>query len=126
MLLVKTKIGPSSIHSIGLFADQFIPKGTIVWKFEPTIDLLITEEELNKLPEIARERFIHYAYFDTEKNKYCLCGDDARFFNHSENPSCDEATSDITTAINDIQTGEELTGNYRTFYGDINEHPEIK
>lgn len=27
MLLVKTKIGPSAIHGIGLFADQFIQKG---------------------------------------------------------------------------------------------------
>ena len=29
-LLVKTRIGPSAIAGIGLFADQFIPEGTKV------------------------------------------------------------------------------------------------
>ena len=44
MLLVKTKIGPSKIAGIGLFADEFIAKGTPVWKFEPGFDLEIPRE----------------------------------------------------------------------------------
>ena len=28
MLLVKTRLGASAIHGIGLFADEFIPKDT--------------------------------------------------------------------------------------------------
>lgn len=33
MLLVKTRLGISSIHGIGLFADELIPKGTVTWRF---------------------------------------------------------------------------------------------
>ena len=33
MLLVKTKIKSSEIAGIGLFADEFIPKGTCTWRF---------------------------------------------------------------------------------------------
>jgi len=43
-----------------------------------------------------------------------VCADDARFMNHSENPSClDEG--ETTSAKRDIQAGEELTCDYRTF-----------
>ena len=40
MLLVKTKLNISPIHGIGLFAVEFIPAKTIVWKFHPAIDLI--------------------------------------------------------------------------------------
>ena len=43
MLYVKTKIGQSKIHGMGLFADQFIKKGTIIWKFTPGFDLKFTK-----------------------------------------------------------------------------------
>jgi hypothetical protein len=50
---------------------------------------------------------------------YVLCGDDARFLNHSENPNCFDFYSgeeqDITVAERDIYLGEELTCNYALF-----------
>jgi len=59
MLLVKTKLGPSKIHGIGLFVDEFIPKGTIVWKFVPGFDLKFTKEEVEKFPGLAKD-FVHF------------------------------------------------------------------
>lgn len=126
MLLIKTKIAQSKISGIGLFADQFIPKGTVVWKFMPKFDLLMSEEEVNSLSEPAREQFYNYAFLDKKYNKYLLCSDDARFFNHSDNPNCDERVDDITTAMRDIESGEELIVNYKDFYGDMDRHGEIK
>ena len=38
--MVKTKIGPSGIAGISLFADQIIPKGTVVWRYQECFDLL--------------------------------------------------------------------------------------
>ena len=35
MLLVDARAGISKIHGIGLFAYEFIPKGTHVWMFNP-------------------------------------------------------------------------------------------
>jgi uncharacterized protein len=124
MLLVKTKIGTSPINGIGLFADQFIEKGTLVWKYMPGFDLLISKEEIERLSEPAREQTNNYAYFDTGHSKYMLCSDDARFFNHSNTPNCDESQNDITVAMRDINKGEELVVNYRVFYGNLEEHPE--
>lgn len=127
MLLIKTKLDKSNISGIGLFADHDIKKGTKIWQYEPSIDLLLSKEEVEKLSESSRAQFYKYAYLDKERQKYLLCGDDARFFNHSESPNCDEATdNDSTFTLRDIKEGEELTINYSEFYGNMSEHPEIK
>lgn len=115
MLLVKTKIGPSTIHGIGLFADQYISKGTPVWEFTSGFDIECSVSDLDRLSEPARERFLHYCYLDPDTKKYVLCADDARFFNHSETPNIicpDQDGPDRATR--DIQPGEELTYDYRT------------
>lgn len=90
MLLVKTKIGPSEIEGIGLFADEQIKAGTKVWIFEPKLDLVLSKEEITELSFPVQESFYRYAYLDKVRKKYLLCGDDARFFNHSDIPNCDE------------------------------------
>jgi SET domain-containing protein len=126
MLLVKTKLGNSPIAGIGLFADESITKGTKLWQYEPKLDLLLSKAEVETLSEPAQEQFYKYAYLDRERNRYLLCGDDARFWNHSENPNCDETTdNDSTFAARDIEKGEELTIRYSDFYGNMDEHPEI-
>lgn len=43
-----------------------------------------------------------------------LCGDNARFMNHSFEPNCDDRTG-VTFALRDILAGEELTCDYRVF-----------
>ena len=127
MILVKTKIGPSKIEGIGLFAAEPIKKGTKVWGFEPKLDLVLSKEEVEKFSLAAQEQFYRYAYLDKVRQKYLLCGDDGRFFNHSETPNCDETTdNDSTFTLKDIDVGEELTINYSEFYGNMNEHPEVQ
>lgn len=126
MLCVKTTIKPSDISGIGLFADEFIPKKTVVWKFEPSIDLLLSEGEILKLSKPSQKQFYNYAFLDNAHGKYMLCGDDGRFFNHSDMPNCDDRHPDVTYAIRDIQPGEELSVNYKVFYGDPAHHPEIQ
>jgi len=119
MLLVKTKIGPSKIHGIGCFADQFIPKGTDVWRFQPGFDLEIDEGEIANLSELAKEGFLRYTYLDRLTNKYIFCSDDDRFVNHSDNPNCINIYSfdgsHTSVAAKDIQEGEELTEDYEVY-----------
>lgn len=107
MLLVKTKIGPSKIHGTGLIADQFIPKGTTVWKFKAGLD--------KKLPGQASE----YVYLDQKTGEHILCGDNARFFNHSMTPNTlhfyKKEKYGQTVSVKDIKKGEEVTCDYRTF-----------
>ena len=49
---------------------------------------------------------------------YELCSDDARFFNHSDEPNTGSISNDTDVALRDIQQGEELTCDYRTFDAD--------
>jgi len=123
MLLVKTKIGPSAIHGIGLFADQFIPKGTVIWKFAEGFDVRVPADELARLAEPAKEQFLNYAYQNKDTNKFVLCFDDARFFNHSDAPNTESAAlpddeDGMTIASRDIVQGEEITCDYKEFDGD--------
>jgi len=125
MLCVKTTVKASDIAGLGLFADEEIPKGTIVWKFEPRLDLLISEDSVKSFSESAKGQFYNYAFLDKSHQEYMLCGDDARFFNHSDDPNCNDEYPDLTIALRDIAKGEELTVNYKVFYGDLSNHPEI-
>jgi hypothetical protein len=125
-MLVKTKTGLSTIHSVGLFAKEFIQKGTKVWEFTEGFDLVLTKEQVKNLSEAAREQFLNYAYLSKKSGKYVLCTDDARFFNHQipSNIVCrvPEESNVIEAlecfATKDIQPGEEITNNYEDFDAD--------
>ncbi len=115
MLLIKTTISQSTIHGIGLFAAEFIPKGTKTWAYDPLFDKTFTEDEISKLPPHALRRFYDYSYYDASLNKFVLCFDDLRFINHTEdNPNIISAT-DHDVAARDIMPGEELLCNYNHF-----------
>ena len=112
MLLVKTKIGPSEIDGIGLFADEDIPKDMIVWSFNPLIDKALTDNEIENFPPYVQEFIDKYSFFD--KGKHVLCGDFGIFINHSETPNLG-STIDDSFALRDIKKGEEITDDYTTY-----------
>lgn len=120
MLYVKTKIQPSGIHGTGLFADQFIPKGTIIWKFTPGFDMKLTREQILGFPELLQIYIYKYAWRSKKSKLYCFSSDNGKYFNHSDSPNClseykDEEEEVITKAIKNIQGGEEMTDNYSSF-----------
>lgn len=118
MLLVKTRLGVSHIHGIGLFAQEFIAAGTLIWVFHPKIDLKLTSHEIAELPPACRVQIERYSYKEKHSGLYLLCGDDARFFNHTADPNCvdlDNGEEGITIAKVDIEPGTELTCDYSLF-----------
>jgi len=122
MLLIKTKIGPSAIAGTGLFADENISKGTIIWKFSTEVDRAYTKEEVEKLPEIERSEILslYHPYLSKQTGRYITFGDAAGFINHSLHPNMgvryeSGVEEDINFALQDIQKGEELTINYKEF-----------
>ncbi|MBW4635001.1 MAG: SET domain-containing protein [Iphinoe sp. HA4291-MV1] len=128
MLLVLTKLNTSSIHGIGIFADQFIKKGDKIWEFTPGFDQYYSKDLIDNLPGPARNQILKYAYCHiTKKDTYVLVADDARFFNHSDNPNCKDINFELledsayTIAARDIDKGEELTVDYNLFdaYGTL-------
>ena len=114
MLQVKTRLGKSNKHGIGLFADQFIKKGTVTWKYTPEYDVSYSKEQVERMPEIAKKRFLDFSYFDFNIKKYILCFDDQRFINHSKNPNI-SSKPEIDIANRNIKKGEELTCNYEDY-----------
>lgn len=122
MLLVKTRLGPSQIEGIGLFADQDIPAGTVTWRFDPRFDQVFPPEALDGLPEVSRAQLLNYAYVHGPTGHLVFCLDNARFMNHADEPNTmgvhaagEIAGHDIATR--DIRNGEEITCDYRAFDG---------
>lgn len=117
MLLVPTRIGLSKIHGIGLFAAKSIKKGTVVWRFAPEIDIVLTPAVLKRLSPAAYEQVMAYAYQDNKTKEIILCGDDARFMNHSEDANImdNPKNRNESLTIHDISSGEELTCDYSRF-----------
>lgn len=120
MMLVKTEKRQSDIHGIGLFAAQRIPQGTPTWRFTAGIDQAIHPDVADRLPEASRFTFLTYAYLDIRTGLYVLCADDARFMNHSEEPNVRgdyelDGVFGVDVAARDIEPGEELLCDYRTF-----------
>lgn len=121
MLCIKTSVRPSKISGLGLFTEEDITKGTIVWEFNHVLDKVFSKKDLSKLSFNSRKQILNYSYLDNSLGGYVLCGDDARFFNHSENCNCDDSMSNITIANRNILAGEELTVNYKVFYDNFDE-----
>jgi SET domain-containing protein len=125
MILVKSKLGKSSIHGIGLFAEQHIAKGDKVWEFNEVLDCILSQKDIENLQVAAKEQVMQYAYRSKHSGHWVLCNDDSRFFNHANsidaNVQCyydtNEKSSEplVCIAIQDIEPGEELTHNYSDF-----------
>lgn len=126
-MCVKTKLGLSKIHGIGLFADEFIPKGTIIWKFTPGFDQKFTKEQISRFPKQVQEHIKVYGWLSKKSGKYCLCSDNGNFFNHSKNPNSlsehyDDEDEVIVKAIKDIKKGEEITDDYSAYNKEFKEN----
>lgn len=123
MLLVRTSVRFSPIHGLGCFAEEDIPKGKVIWRFDPLLDLAIPEESIRNFPPAVSEFLQIYSYAEIRggKKMYILCGDHARHMNHSESPNLLEGYDhgeSTNIAARDIKAGEELTCNYNEFDAD--------
>ena len=114
MLCVSTYVAPSRIAGVGLFAAQALPAGTRIWEFTEGVDWRISAAEFERFPKPYRERLRHYTYVD-DRGFHILCGDNAKFMNHADDPNCSDADPRWTVTVRDIEAGEELTCDYREF-----------
>lgn len=115
MLRVKTTLRYSKLHGIGLFADQFIPKGTVTWQYDSGFDPSFSKEQIESLDELNKSQFLKYGYFDYSLDKFILCSDDQRYINHSSKKYNISSTPEADVALRDINIGEELFCNYNHY-----------
>ena len=122
MMIVKTTIKESDIHGIGLFADEFIPKGTVIWEFTEGFDVRFTDEQLKNLPIIQKEYIEKYMWLSKTSGKYCHCADNGKYCNHSKDNNVqsyylNEYDEVVSIALKDIEQGEEILDDYNSFDG---------
>jgi hypothetical protein len=73
MLLIRAKVKKSKVHGVGLFAAQFVSKGTKTWKLKPKIDLVIKTSEYKKYQRLfARTLTIISTNASLQKNGYSV------------------------------------------------------
>src|ERR1700744_3557046 len=108
MLLVKTFVAPSPIDGLGLFAAEPISAGTGWWRFDGAVDRVFEPMEFDDLCDLAKAHVLRSGF--VQDGKYYLCGDDARFVNHSpRTPSLPAEGVLASIAVRDIAVGEEIT-----------------
>jgi SET domain-containing protein len=114
MLRVPTYVAPSPIAGVGLFAATDLPANAVIWEYAEGVDWRIAPAELMLFPEPFQSRLRHYLYQE-ESGAYVLCGDNAKYMNHSDVPNCDDTGGEQTVTMRAIRAGEELTCDYRLF-----------
>lgn len=117
MLLVKTYTGPDSFGGTGLFADEFIPAGTLTWDYSSSVDTFYSVADYKALPTATRNAISKHVFPYFLNNSWgILCsGDNDRYTNHSFDPNFGDINEHQTVALRDINKGEEITANYSDF-----------
>jgi uncharacterized protein len=112
MLLVKTYLDKSPIHGLGVFAGQFIRKGTKIWRFVEGFDRFYSPKQFAKLPKPARDFIKQHGY--RVDGEILLTADNDHHMNHSDAPNT-YLRNGYAIAGRNIRKGEEITNDYREF-----------
>jgi len=109
----EVKVATNPQMGLGLYAKEFIEKGSIVWQYIEGVDVRISKEKFEELNGAQKEYFYKYAWLEEDDCYYSSC-DLTNFINHSYTPNL-KVIDDIVIAIQDIQPGEEMFENYQEF-----------
>ncbi len=96
---------------LGVFATEFIPKGTILWVFD-SLDIIIPMEKFERLSEQIKKHVRKYGYRINPGDFYTLNWDITRYLNHSCRPNSRSIGNYFDIAVRDIQPGEQITVDY--------------
>ncbi len=124
MMMVESELRPSRIHGIGVFLLQPVCKGDLIWRFDARIDRVYTDDEIGTFPEHMRRFLRTYSTWHEATGLWVLCGDHARHFNHSDEPTTVSNAIGFgeDRAATDLAAGTELTSDYRTICDNIRQN----
>jgi hypothetical protein len=104
---------------LGLFAKEFVPVGTLVWKYSNGINVITYDGKA------AANRLAGLPTLKDAQNwldmTYGLNGllheikDDGKYMNHSTTPNCKTNECGDTYSLRDIEAGEQLYEDYTSF-----------
>jgi SET domain-containing protein len=115
---VWTRLKPSKIHGVGVFAIRDIRKGTDVFPHDDQPVIWIDKKWIERLSTPLKRFYDDFCivkgdkygcpkHFDTLTNSWYL--------NHSDDPNVAADENYRFYALRDIKTGEELTADYRAY-----------
>lgn len=120
MLYVPIEVKPSLIHGFGVFAVNEIPKGRLIWRYQPHMDSRVRLADLRHQSEPSRRSIMHYGYVNPEKPEFVVvCGDNSRFMNFDD-PANTEVSKEMhygefdLIACRTIRPGEEITVSFES------------
>jgi SET domain-containing protein len=116
----------SKIHGLGLFAREFIPKGTIWWYARPQDVLIITKQQFLILDKSKKSdlmlnyilSLLTYSYYERDLDALIFCLDDSRYVNHSfeaNSGALEDENGFCSVAQRDIEIEEEITEDYSKY-----------
>jgi SET domain-containing protein len=121
MMMVETILKPSAIHGIGVFLAVPVPRGGLIWRFDSRVDRVYTTAEVNSLPAHVQRYLRTYSTWHEASQLFVLCGDNGRYFNHSDSPSTvsNAISFGEDHAARNLAAGDELTSDYATICDDV-------
>ncbi len=124
MMMVETELKPSQIHGLGVFLKEPVAKGGLIWRFDARVDRVYTEEEIATLPPHIQDYLRTYSTWHDAAKLYVLCGDNGRYFNHSDAPTTvsNAISFGEDRAMRDLALGEELTSDYKTICDSVRQN----
>ena len=113
MMHPATEIRPTGIMGVGVFATEFIPRGTIVYVRDP-LEKPISTAEFMQLPPVLRRVVDVYSYIDPDGTRV-LSWDLAKYVNHRCECNTLSTGWGFEIAVEDIFAGDEITDDYGLF-----------
>lgn len=111
----------STIQGLGLFASEFLPKGTIWWRATPNELIFIKKEQYEALRALSngQSAFLidieRYGYYIRALDSLAYICTDARYLNHSSDPNSAPTEDRLASVtLRDVACGEELLEDYRS------------
>ncbi len=118
MIHIRYKLNISPHHGIGLFADEDLKAGQLVYTASPLLDVNITEEQFASLHEKEKEEIRWWGFKIEDKGVWHVDFDVSKFINHSYTPTLTQSpdhTDAYLVTTREVKSGEELTQNYLEF-----------
>lgn len=118
MIHIKYKLNTSDKHGIGLFADEDIKKGQLIYTASPLLDVNITQAQFDSLSDKEKEEIRWWGFKIEDEGVWHVDFDVSKFINHSYEATVtqDAGHKDAyLIATRDVKKGEELTQNYLEF-----------
>lgn len=118
MIHIKYKLDKSLSHGIGLFADDNLKAGQLIYTPSLTLDVNITQEQFDSLSDKEKDEIRWWGFKIEDEGVWHVDFDVSKFINHSYEATVtqDSRYKDAyLVATRDIKAGEELTQNYLEF-----------